>query len=92
MTSTTRRSSLFLGRRRGTTSSSAARCGQRGAPPSVYGFCTNGSYFAGMRNVPTIGYGPGLVSAAHSPDEYVAIEELEKAADGYRRIIEEILG
>lgn len=63
-----------------------------GAPPSVYGFCTNGSYFAGMRNVPTIGYGPGPASAAHAPDEYVAIEELEKATDGYRRIIEEILG
>jgi acetylornithine deacetylase/succinyl-diaminopimelate desuccinylase-like protein len=58
----------------------------------VYGFCTNGSYFAGMRNVPTIGYGPGPASAAHAPDEYVAIEELEKATDGYRRIIEEILG
>jgi acetylornithine deacetylase/succinyl-diaminopimelate desuccinylase-like protein len=60
--------------------------------PAVYGFCTNGSYFAGLRNVPTIGYGPGPAAAAHTVDEYVAIEDLEKAAHGYRRIIEDILG
>jgi putative selenium metabolism hydrolase len=62
------------------------------AEPSVYGFCTNGSYFAGLRNVPTIGYGPGPAAAAHAIDEYVAIEDLEKAAHGYHKIIEDILG
>jgi putative selenium metabolism hydrolase len=48
-----------------------------------YGFCTNGSYSAGVAGIPTLGYGPGAENGAHVVDEYVEISELEKAAAGY---------
>jgi acetylornithine deacetylase/succinyl-diaminopimelate desuccinylase-like protein len=54
---------------------------------STYLFCTNGSYFAGERDVPTIGYGPGSPLQAHVDDEYVPIAQLADAVDGYRAII-----
>jgi putative selenium metabolism hydrolase len=62
-----------------------------GAELGVYGFCTNGSYFAGVRGVPCIGYGPGLATDAHRVNESVALADLERAAEGYRRIIEQVL-
>lgn len=54
---------------------------------SHYSFCTNGSHFAGEANIPTIGYGPSLEHLAHIDNEYIEIEQLTKAAVGYRAII-----
>lgn len=51
-----------------------------------YGFCTNGSYSAGVAGIPTIGYGPGAENGAHIVDEFVEIEELVQAAAGYAAI------
>lgn len=57
-----------------------------GAALTAYGFCTNGSYFAGVRGIPTIGFGPALPEDAHTPDEKIPIEHLDKAANAYRDI------
>lgn len=53
---------------------------------STYQFCTNGSYSAGIAKVPTIGFGPSYEYMAHIADEYVEIDQLIKAAQGYYAI------
>jgi putative selenium metabolism hydrolase len=62
-----------------------------GAEVSAYQFCTNGSYFAGDRGIPTIGYGPASPEEAHTVDEHIPIDHLEAAADGYHRIAAALL-
>ncbi|TCP24911.1 putative selenium metabolism hydrolase [Scopulibacillus darangshiensis] len=54
---------------------------------SHYSFCTNGSHFAGEANIPTIGFGPSLESQAHVDDEYIEIEQIVKATEGYTGIM-----
>jgi putative selenium metabolism hydrolase len=49
----------------------------------TYSFCTNGSMSAGTMRIPTLGFGPSREDQAHVVDEYIVIEELEKAAAGY---------
>ncbi|MGM0442047.1 MAG: M20/M25/M40 family metallo-hydrolase [Elusimicrobiota bacterium] len=46
-------------------------------------FCTNGSYTAGDREIPTIGFGPGKEEECHSPEEKIDILEVEKAVEFY---------
>ena len=48
-----------------------------------YDFCTNGSHYAGEAGIKTIGFGPSKETLAHTIDEYVELEQLEKAVDGY---------
>lgn len=55
---------------------------------STYNFCTNGSHYAGEAGIRTIGYGPSREKLAHTIDEYVEIEDLFVATEGYYRIIE----
>lgn len=50
---------------------------------SVYSFCTNGSYSAGMAGVSTIGYGPSYEHIAHITDEYIELDQLFQAHEGY---------
>jgi len=50
---------------------------------SKYSFCTDGSQSAGIRGIPTIGYGPSKESLAHVTDEYIEINQLIKAVEGY---------
>jgi putative selenium metabolism hydrolase len=50
---------------------------------SKYSFCTNGSGSAGILGIPTIGYGPGRESEAHISDEYLELDQLYGAAEGY---------
>ena len=73
-----------------------ARAGLRvaglGSELSHYNFCTNAAYSAGVADVPTIGYGPSSEKLAHVVDEYVEVEQLEWAAQGYRAIAEGVLG
>ena len=57
----------------------------------AYRFCTNAAYTAGIAEIPTIGYGLGKESEAHTVDESLSIEELILASDGYRDIIETVL-
>jgi len=59
-----------------------------GQDPAIttYSFCTNGSYSAGIAGIPTIGFGPSRENQAHVVDEYVEIEQVYKAAEGYLAI------
>jgi putative selenium metabolism hydrolase len=57
---------------------------------SHYAFCTNGSESAGRRGIPTIGFGPGDESQAHTIDESVEITQLHRAADGYAALAREL--
>lgn len=58
---------------------------------SYYPFCTNGSYYAGEAGIRTVGFGPSLENMAHTIDEYIEINQLIKAAQGYYAIIKKIL-
>lgn len=53
---------------------------------TVWNFSTDGAYTAGIRNIPTVGFGPGDESLAHRPDEHVPVGELVRAATGYAAI------
>jgi putative selenium metabolism hydrolase len=57
----------------------------------AYRFCTNAAYTAGIAGIPTIGYGLGKESEAHTVDESLSLEELILASHGYRDIIEAVL-
>jgi putative selenium metabolism hydrolase len=57
-----------------------------------YQFCTNAAHSAGELGVPTIGFGPSSEALAHTVDEYVAVEQVEKAARGYQAICSSVLG
>ena len=59
---------------------------------SAYRFCTNAAYSMGTAGVPTIGFGPGKEADAHIVDERLSVDELEKVANGYRGIIQAVLG
>ncbi len=54
---------------------------------SHFAFCTNGSHFCGEAGIPTIGYGPSLESLAHVRDEYIEIDQLLKACNGFENIL-----
>jgi len=54
---------------------------------SHYAFCTNGSYYAGKAKIPTVGYGGSYEHLAHVTDEYIEIEHLLLACEGYIGII-----
>jgi acetylornithine deacetylase/succinyl-diaminopimelate desuccinylase-like protein len=58
---------------------------------TAYRFCTNAAETAGVRGIPTIGFGPSTEEQAHVVDEWVAIEQLTRAAAGYRAIAESFL-
>lgn len=64
-----------------------------GISPEIdyYSFCTNGSHYAGEAKLVTVGFGPSLENLAHTRDEYIEIEQLEKAAVGYKNIVEKLL-
>jgi putative selenium metabolism hydrolase len=57
----------------------------------AFQFCTNAAYSAGTAGIPTIGFGPSPEGRAHIVDEYIELEDLEKAARGYLGIIESVL-
>ena len=57
----------------------------------AYRFCTNAAYSIGEADIPTLGFGPGAESDAHVVDEKISLDELGKAALGYKGIIETVL-
>ena len=65
----------------------ALRTVNQGTALSAYSFCTNGSYYAGEAGIRTLGYGPSLESLAHTTDEYIALDELFTAVEGYQAIL-----
>ena len=56
-----------------------------------YSFCTNAAWSAGVAGIPTIGYGPSHEGLAHIVDEYLELDQLHAACDGYRAIAESAL-
>lgn len=56
-----------------------------------YSFCTNGSHYAGEAGIRTIGFGPSREDLAHTIDEYIEIEQLLKAVEGYCGILRAVL-
>jgi len=56
-----------------------------GLTPQIaqYSFCTNGSHYAGEAGIATVGFGPSREDLAHTIDEYIEVDQLLKAADGY---------
>ncbi|CAK7078617.1 YgeY family selenium metabolism-linked hydrolase [uncultured Tissierella sp.] len=57
-----------------------------------YSFCTNGSHYAGEKGIKTIGFGPSQENLAHTIDEYIEIDQLEKGARGYYGILKSVFG
>lgn len=64
-----------------------------GLDPKVahYSFCTNGSHYAGEAGIKTIGFGPSKENIAHTINEYIELDQLFKAAEGYYAIIKSVL-
>jgi putative selenium metabolism hydrolase len=62
------------------------------APISTFSFCTNGSHFCGEAGIPTVGFGPSLESLAHITDEYIEIQQLTSACEGFYGILSKIMG
>ena len=59
---------------------------------SAYQFCTNAAYTAGVADIPTLGFGPSRESLAHIVDEYLEVEQLLGARQGYLGIAAGLLG
>jgi putative selenium metabolism hydrolase len=48
-----------------------------------WNFSTNGTYWAGKANIPSIGFGPGEEEWAHTQNEHVRLEDVVRAAEWY---------
>jgi len=46
-------------------------------------FSTDGNYTAGLRGIPTIGFGPGDERFAHTPNDHISVSDLIAATKGY---------
>lgn len=58
----------------------------------TYRSCSNGSFYAGRAGVPTLGFGPSAEGLNHAIDEYIELEQLFGAMEGYYSIARTILG
>ena len=65
----------------------------RGYAPEItgYSFCTNGSFYAGEAGIPTFGFGPSREDLAHTVDEYIRLDDLYAAVDGYLAALHALL-
>jgi putative selenium metabolism hydrolase len=57
----------------------------------VWKFSTDGVYTYGLRNIPTVGIGPGDETLAHQPNEHVCMRDVEKAVQAYIAIVESLI-
>ena len=53
----------------------------------VWQFSTNGVTTKGMHNIPTIGFGPGNEREAHTPNEYIRLDDLWRATAFYTQLV-----
>ena len=65
-----------------------------GYEPQIIGwrFSTDGVATKGELGIPTIGFGPGEESQAHSPDEQIPVADVVKAARVYAQLALDFLG
>jgi putative selenium metabolism hydrolase len=63
-----------------------------GLDPEItqYSFCTNGSHYAGEAGIKTIGFGPSREDLAHTIDEYIEVDQMIKATEGYQGILQAV--
>jgi putative selenium metabolism hydrolase len=54
----------------------------------IWDFSTDGVFTSSVAGIPTVGFGPGDWRMAHQPNEAVPVRQLEKAAEGYVKIVE----
>lgn len=54
---------------------------------SAWKCCTNGSESAGRCNIPTIGMGPGSIVQAHTVNEFIHIDEIDRVSRIYERFL-----
>jgi len=52
-------------------------------PSSKWNFSTNGIYWAGKANIPSIGFGPGDEVTAHTTEDSVSLDDMVKATEFY---------
>jgi len=52
-------------------------------PSSKWNFSTNGIYWAGKANIPSIGFGPGDEETAHTVRDSVPLDDMVKATEFY---------
>jgi putative selenium metabolism hydrolase len=52
-------------------------------PLGTWDFSTNGTYWAGKANIPSIGFGPGDEKTAHMMIENVSLDDVVKSAEFY---------
>lgn len=57
-----------------------------------WNFSTDGTYTAGVANIPTVGFGPGEEQYAHTQNEQVRLNDVVDAARVYARLAIELLG
>jgi putative selenium metabolism hydrolase len=57
-----------------------------------WAFSTDGTYTAGVANIPTVGFGPGEERYAHTVDEQIRLNDVVDAARVYGRLAVELLG
>lgn len=65
----------------------------RGFNPEItqYNFCTNGSHYAGEAGIKTLGLGPSMENLAHTVDEYIEVDQLEKVCECYYGVMKALL-
>ena len=52
-------------------------------PTGKWGFSTNGTYWAGKANIPSIGFGPGDEVHAHTHQDQIILEDVVRATEFY---------
>jgi putative selenium metabolism hydrolase len=57
-----------------------------------WNFSTDGTYSAGVANIPTVGFGPGEEHFAHTKDEQIRLNDVVDAARVYARLAVDLLG
>ena len=69
-------------------------CSTAGVATSLgaWGFCTNGSESAGVRGIPTVGFGPGDPRDAHTEDESISVVDIYAAAAVYGGLATQLAG
>jgi putative selenium metabolism hydrolase len=62
---------------------SRAMIGLPDAPAGKWNFSTNGIYWAGKAQIPSIGFGPGDEETAHTVNDSVSLDDVVKATEFY---------